>query len=538
MILTLYKNCILNEKYIDVYDTRINDNTSPLNEYLNSLEKITIEIDNVYIKDSGTIILPYESNINNVLFNAFDYNYMKMESDDGEITRYAFINKGELGNNIAKVDYTQDIWSNWSNKCKVERGIISKISEPNSVYQSSNSIDIVSYGTVNVTEDLIDSFNVFIELQPHNLVTGAGIETRWQLSGYMQFEVDNQPDTFKSNLTIDEVGEVVRYLLQYENTNCFDKPNVTNGGFYYDISRIFIVPSSNILNTPDDENTYVFTYNSGTTYLRFIEQKTGEYKIQEKNFAPSNTGSEYMRRNALGFGIIGATVPFGWNGIGCSISINMVLCADKISIFQEINGTLNDVTDLFRIEPYFSTAGDAETQQRIISYNLQKQLQVTNGVKQVVNSTIGIFSGTAQALSGDVVKGLTNVAGSLSNGTFGVIETIMKHNALTKPQFGNFMVSSNSGSAFITAMYGIQQYVPSNESNEASVNAINGMIGYDTIIPINSDDLFFDNLFKSDRRTVTFSFINIVGEAPNYILRELENILSDTTVIHTNGTIS
>ena len=157
MILTLYKNCILNEKYVDVYDTRINDNTSPLNEYLNSLENITIEIDNVYIKDSGTIILPYETNINNVLFNAFDYNYMKMESDDGEITRYAFINRGELGNNVAIVEYTQDIWSNWSNKCKVERGIISKISEPNAVYQASNSIDIVSYGTVKVTEDLIEA---------------------------------------------------------------------------------------------------------------------------------------------------------------------------------------------------------------------------------------------------------------------------------------------------------------------------------------------------------------------------------------------
>ena len=538
MILTLYKNCILNEKYVDVYDTRINNNTSALNEYLNSLESITIEIDNVYIKDSGTIILPYDTNINNVLFNAFDYNYMKMESDDGEITRYAFINKGELGNNIAKVDYTQDIWSNWSNKCKIERGIISKKSEPIEPYISSNSIDIVSYGAVRVTEDLIDSFNVFIEIQPHTLVTGDGIETRWQLCGYMQFEVKNQADTFKSNFTIDEVGEVVRYLLQYENTNCFGKPNVINGGFYYDVSRIFILPSSNILNTPNDENTYVFTYNSGTTYLRFIEQKSGDYKIQEKNFASSNTGSEYMRRNALGFGIVGATVPFGWNGVGCSIVISMALCADKICIFQEINGALNDVTELFRIEPYFSVAGDAATQQRIISYNLQKQLLVTNGVKQVVNSTIGVFSGTGQALSGDIGKGLTTVANSASNGIFGVIETIMKYNALTKPQFGNFMVSSNSGNAFITAMYGIQQYVPANESNEASVNAINGMIGYDTIIPVDSGDLFFDNLFKSNIRTITFSFINIVGEAPNYILRELENILSDTTVIHTNGAIS
>lgn len=537
MIVTLYKNCILNDKYIDVYDTRISDNNSPLLEYLNSLENITIEVENVFIKDNGTIILPYETNINNVLFNAFNYNYMKIESDDGEITRFAFINRGELGNNVAIVDYTQDIWSNWSNKCNVERGIISKISEPNALYQSSNSVDIVSYGTVNVTEDLIETFNVFVELQPHNLVTGDGIETRWQLCGYMQFEIDNQPNTFKSNLSIDEVGEVVRNLLQYENTNCFDKPNVVNGGFYYDISRMFVLPSSSILNTPNDDNTYIFTYNSGTTYLRFIEQETGEYKVQEKNFTASNTGTEYMRRNALGFGIIGSTVPFGWNGVGCSISINMNLCADKICIFQEINGSLNDVTELFRIEPYFSVAGDSETQQRIISYNLQKQLTVTNGIKQVVNSTIGLFTGTGQALAGDVGKGLTNVANSISSGTFGVIETVMKYNALTKPQFGNFMVSSSSANAFITAMYGIQQFIPSNESNEASVNALNGMIGYDTLIPVNSDDLFFDDLFQADIRTITFSFINIIGEAPNYILRELENILSDTTRIHTNGTI-
>ena len=118
--ITLYKNCVLNETYQNVFSIAKRNNKTILELYLERLTKYVIECENVYYENSGEIVFDYELISENVASNIYEYNYMKVEQfDDDELLsleRYCFVNSIQIKNGCVYLDYKEDVWSSYIGK--------------------------------------------------------------------------------------------------------------------------------------------------------------------------------------------------------------------------------------------------------------------------------------------------------------------------------------------------------------------------------------------------------------------------------------
>lgn len=136
MDITLYRNCILNGNYREVFDTlseeRVDSvDASPFKHYLNTLSSYSFISRNRYLNDSGTLNIPlFEFNLSAdpviPLRTAYDYNYMQINNmvdgirySNGQsqnyttgtnIVKFYFIESIEILNDIVSIKYNIDIW--------------------------------------------------------------------------------------------------------------------------------------------------------------------------------------------------------------------------------------------------------------------------------------------------------------------------------------------------------------------------------------------------------------------------------------------
>lgn len=126
MLLTLYKDTILNDRYSTVFDCDEaywgGPSNTPLMKYLSLQFKKYFDLPTIYMQESGTITvdiaLPQT-------YDIFEYNYMSLENDEfGK--RYYFIDNIELGNGIVQLSYTLDVWHTYSSKMRLNHGILGR----------------------------------------------------------------------------------------------------------------------------------------------------------------------------------------------------------------------------------------------------------------------------------------------------------------------------------------------------------------------------------------------------------------------------
>ena len=103
--ITLYESAKLSNKYIEVYQNKDN-----LDTYLYGLNKLQIYSgDDIYYTNSGTISV---ENTGLTAFSSDKYNYIVFESSSNK--RYCFVNTIQIVNEVAIIEYEEDIWHNYA----------------------------------------------------------------------------------------------------------------------------------------------------------------------------------------------------------------------------------------------------------------------------------------------------------------------------------------------------------------------------------------------------------------------------------------
>lgn len=129
MKVTLYKNCILNNEYNEVFDITkrkrtvngVTENYTVFSDYLAMLESTVIELQNMYYTDGMTFTFRIEGDAR--FSDAYSYNYCKIEVED--LTRYCFINDITLANTVATYSTSEDIWANYAQSMQLRKSYLS-----------------------------------------------------------------------------------------------------------------------------------------------------------------------------------------------------------------------------------------------------------------------------------------------------------------------------------------------------------------------------------------------------------------------------
>ena len=543
MIVTLYKNCILNDRYYEVFDCKVRQgNTqSALEQYLATLDTYEFDVENVYIQQTGNLVLPLE--IPSATFNPLEYNYMKCEDDEKDIITYCFINEVVFGNGVIVVNYKQDVWSNWSASCNIRQGILSNTNYYSSTDIVSYPLQLESYSQMNYSFNKNSSFKLLIEVQPHNLVQGSDDETRFQVAGYY-VSTDGSSNITKNSFTIGEIGTIVESLLLAENTAIFPFFKISSAQTYayYDIVKYIIIPNSSNFPNPNSDNTLFFKqddFSAGIVLL--TDQSSDSENIVIDNIEINSTN---MSPNAIGYGIIGSIIPMNFNNIGINMSLKLNCACGYITVILDINGTISNVTNSFEIEPYFSASPDDVIARRKINYNIEKSIQFTRSISNAL-STASLLNTDSQVGLRKRTRPSKQLVGlsyyeNVNEGMAGIATDIFKYQAITKPQYGNFTLNASSGNPFLTAEIGLQEFLAGNKNNKSQVDYCLELNGYSIYKLIQNDNLYVDSQFEDysgNYRIIGFGFINVTGNTSQNIIRELENILLKPTRVYLNGTI-
>lgn len=536
MILTLYRNCILNDKYYEVFDTkkRGNNDKSAFVTYLEGLDNTVIEVENVYVKYYGNILLPYDVTTG---ITALDYNYMKVENE--EQTIYAFINSIELVNQVVNLTYAQDVWANWSDKCTIRQGVLSSLNNKNQVDVSSIPIGLAQNGTIYSYDENPDKlYGLVITFQAHNVVGGSDDEEREQWTMAIGYRTSSTGATSFS-LSLNTIDNIIQTLLQNENKKQLcrsSSPTELYSLPYIDIVNYYLLPKS-------------YASYELVDHFKLIDTNIWLYLIANESVIETKTyQSENIPNNIIGIGIIGNIIPY--NNLSSDITLNLTthVFGSNFAIMLEGPGILQDVTNLFEIEPYWEAQSDIGTVQRKIQYKIQRISQVSSLRNGIIDSIYGGITGGLNTMKsfaeGNPGAGLMNglsTQGGFIKSIGNNLDNIYLYNLKNSPMYGNFSPLSSNGSTFLTAYFGLTMFCATVANNEFINNMLN-VIGYDVQKYISNYDLSLYNneshLGETNFCICKFSGININGSASQDVLRTLEAILSKTTKIYYNGSIS
>ena len=129
LTITLYKNCILTAEYKESFNMRIPSN---IETYLSSLTYLQVYSgDDIYFTNNGTISI---ENAGLTTFTSSSYNYMKFSSSYNGVAynRYCFVKNITLVNEIAVIEYEEDVWANYSGSMRLRFGYLTCAKKYNS----------------------------------------------------------------------------------------------------------------------------------------------------------------------------------------------------------------------------------------------------------------------------------------------------------------------------------------------------------------------------------------------------------------------
>lgn len=433
LIITLYKNCILNETYQNVFSVspeHTGVEGTVLENYLNSLSHITFDhIDYVYQENSGIIIIDYTL-INTA--NIYEYNYMKVQTKDENdnilITRYCFINNILLKNELVYLSYSEDIWSSYSDKIVgttesyLSRARLLRYKNADNIslhqltdeYKGNNPVSIGTLETINSET----RYCIIAEFQYYNK-QASGDDTLYKrhtkyvylkkTSGYHYYWEEIE-DMIQRVIYSKSVGRAV-----LKTTN----PYTEYDG--YDIGKIYVIP-------------YYLAYQPSQNETRYFIQVKNDQDVWEDIFIAdviygSNT-STFMtvyQKNIVNnyrrkfIGTFTSPLQVVNNGTDAMLRVYFSKSISDINFCLSFQDKLIDITDDFEyIAPFDALTSEQQSQLKISrelrnsNLKYQKRTEITDMVFDQLNTSTYGFEGTANAIlgfkSGNYSQGMNGIA--------------------------------------------------------------------------------------------------------------------------------
>ena len=568
MRITFYKNCILTSAYSEVIDTIKVDaeGKSAFSRYLenfDTLNTLTIDVDNVYISNQGKLNVDAEI--------GYGYNYMSIIDTDNNISRYAFINDITIVNGLAVIDYTEDVWANYSKDMKIRKSLLSRsrITDygtykipffmPGMQYESNNGLDIESYYYDDSTDtiksekyDFTGALPLFTGLNSVYILARAQIYKTEQEGKLSQREVSvvrickrtGTEGTYQSLFSIVEAQNIIQDItIKQSTSSVVDNVGDTNYR-NYDIVDFILLPRIffNDGRTTNRASAFILNGSAGTTIADVayvlsefsdeaaIGRKTISLPI-ENDFKRVSIGTFTGQRQII--------------NNGSKINIDVFIYGDyaDFKILLNVQNNLIDITRDLTFEVPVSVQTATETQQQKAARELKTlnaKLEISSGALGIYNGIMDMAQGLATTFLGAAIGGgsglLTASKGAVdfnkgySSGIAGGVMSIIK--------------GKKSLEIANRAMYTTNKAV--NIINNAILNAEMGLVIYyvkpdnESEVQANIDETGYvcneivDNVFETIDATkakeaiynsITFDFVNLYGNFPQRIVNRLKDIL-------------
>lgn len=563
MKITLYENCIVNDRYNEVFHNSIFD------DYLNSLSHVTLEIDDTYTTFNGRLVIQHILANNKSIYK---YNYMKVQTDDNQFegvgfTRYCFVDNIEIHNGYVTLDYSEDIWHSYSKGINIRNSYLTRSRQ---LQYENKSIPVyrlpLQYGGNNlpsITSGLnirnADKYLIVARLQTYKLSSSGGKPTN-QTASYVLIsnktgvEIDEGTVTPFEN--INELEETLSVFERQSSGENFTDHSGLQTGFtgnaYFEIDNIHVVPRyffpDSIANVKPNIGAITIPWTSGATDItlyyhcynitEFITDQTDT--LIPKFYSAYDGVIPHDFRN-VSFGPISKQIQLDNNGNDIKYSILIGGTVHEFSIMLAIQNKIVDITNCFEVVlPFNSVTGDV-TAQRKIAFNIgliTQAMRVASGVGTIASGFSSSFT-PAQLASTNSVVPYTGIHGSYDNvslatetfnfptkrqlqsGGQDIVGGVIEIARLLTPKY-------KSETAVVTHTQGILNCISfpvltkMEADNTEEVEEAIDNIGYsvDEIFGTEAINTSFD-----DYNVVQFDFINLYGDFPQNIANALKSIL-------------
>ena len=568
MRITFYKNCILTSAYSEVIDTIKVDaeGKSAFLRYLenfDTLNTLTIDVDNVYISNQGKLNVDAEI--------GYGYNYMSIIDTDNNISRYAFINDITIVNGLAVIDYTEDVWANYSKDMKIRKSLLSRsrITDygtykipffmPGMQYESNNGLDIESYYYDNSTDtiksekyDFTGALPLLTGLNSVYILARAQIYKTEQEGKLSQREVcvvrickrTGTEGTYQSLFSIVEAQNIIQDITIKQSTSSVVN-NVGDTNYKnYDIVDFILLPRIffNDGRTTNKASAFILNGSSGTNISDVayvlsefsdevaIGRKTISLPI-ENDFKRVSIGTFTGQRQII--------------NNGSKINIDVFIYGDyaDFKILLNVQNNLIDITRDLTFEVPVSVQTATETQQQKAARELKSlnaKLEISSGALGIYNGIMDMSQGLATTFLGAAIGG----GSGLLTATKGAVDFNKGYSSGIAGGVMSIIKGKKSLEIANRAMYTTNKAV--NIINNAILNAEMGLVIYyvkpdnESEVQANIDETGYvcneivDNLFETIDATkakeavynsITFDFVNIYGNFPQRIVNRLKDIL-------------
>ena len=568
MRITFYKNCILTSAYSEVIDTIKVDaeGKSAFLRYLenfDTLNTLTIDVDNVYISNQGKLNVDAEI--------GYGYNYMSIIDIDNNISRYAFINDITIVNGLAVIDYTEDVWANYSKDMKIRKSLLSRsrITDygtykipffmPGMQYESNNGLDIESYYYDDTTDtiksekyDFTGALPILTGLNSVYILARAQIYKTEQEGKLSQRDVSvvrickrtGTEGTYQTLFSIVEAQNIIQDITIKQSTSCVVN-NVGDTNYKnYDIVDFILLPRIffNDGKTTNKASAFILNGSTGTNVsdvAYVLTTFSNEAAIGRKTISLS-LNNDFKR---VSIGTFTGQRQIINNG--SKINIDVFIYGDyaDVKILLNVQNNLIDITRDLTFEVPVSVQTATETQQQKAARELKTlnaKLEISSGTLGIYNGIMDVAQGFATTLIGGAIgggsgalmagQGATGFNKGFTSGIAGGVMSIIK--------------GKKSLEIANRAMYTTNKAV--NIINNAILNAEMGLVIYyvspdnDVEVQANIDETGYvcneivDNLFQTIDATkakeavynsITFDFVNLYGNFPQRIVNRLKDIL-------------
>lgn len=568
MRITFYKNCILTSAYSEVIDTIKVDaeGKSAFSRYLenfDTLNTLTIDVDNVYISNQGKLNVDAEI--------GYGYNYMSIIDTDNNISRYAFINDITIVNGLAVIDYTEDVWANYSKDMKIRKSLLSRsrITDygtykipffmPGMQYESNNGLDIESYYYDDSTDaiksekyDFTGALPIFTGLNSVYILARAQIYKTEQEGKLSQRDVSlvrickrtGTEGTYQTLFSIVEAQNIIQDITIKQSTSCVVN-NVGDTNYKnYDIVDFILLPRIffNDGKTSNKASAFILNGSTGTNVsdvAYVLSTFSDEAAIGRKTISLS-LNNDFKR---VSIGTFTGQRQIINNG--SKINIDVFIYGDyaDLKILLNVQNNLIDITRDLTFEVPVSVQTASETQQQKAARELKTlnaKLEISSGALGIYNGIMDVAQGFATTLIGGAIgggsgalmagQGATGFNKGFTSGIAGGVMSIIK--------------GKKSLEIANRAMYTTNKAV--NIINNAILNAEMGLVIYyvkpdnDVEVQANIDETGYvcneivDNIFEIIDATkakaaiynsITFDFVNLYGNFSQRIVNRLKDIL-------------
>lgn len=579
MILTLYKNCILNDNYNEVFDltkkTRVIDGVtesySVFTDYLKGLNNNVINLPNVYYSRNMSFTLGISGD--NKAKEAFEYNYCKIEAEG--IVRYCFITDIQLANSVATYYTEEDIWSNYAYDMQFRYGYLTNSRKLD--YKIDNSKKQINYYLLPAdyqSNDFINykyivggtsSYNIICQAQFY-LLKNAGPSNRVTRTVLLSEGKDSYSQI---NFSLSEIADKLAELQTKTSSpdactvNKLLQKILGDNIVSFQIDNITIIPANwnlknkiGVLSTDDNVlgNVQLYPNKPEQTQINFLDLPLILYGRTYPTSYPEKILEGVIENNfkIISFGTRTSQFEINMNGTSLKYELRFFADESDFKILLNFQNKSIDITHDF----VYNIPFEALTSDIIAQRKIARNTSIYNGFANIASGT----AQTALNASGIINKSPYLSISSTQKNRYGTTKRGAKYLTSSKYEENRYMNPAGSGSydgiiggvreisdgivgivnallpkytsnngtfvtseALLNAWYGlcVGEIIADNENFIENYINIVGYIVYEII----KDNILFYQDF-TDYNICKFETVDIYGSFPQSIKLALENILT------------